>query len=900
MKYKRSSKKKKDKNVIYIQQEPKGLKSIFGNVMRGKGFFQSLICCSTQTDTYRNDDASSSLLRQEQTLPSVPEAGPVVTQPSVDKSDAAKDTMTGASKELSPEKASNDQFVDARPIDEGIIASVYSFAKKAATVGIVYLVGYMGWSVAWLIGPVILSVIRDQWQRKSDQRRNDAKAIATTDERRVILARLNDLPSWVFFPDVERCEWLNRILKQVWPNANDFARALIKDSIEPNVAKALAGYKLHNFHFDRVILGTIPIRIGGVKVYEKNVARNEIIMDLDIFYAGDCDITFTLGAMRGGIKDFQIHGMVRIVMKPLISVMPLIGGMQIFFLNNPNIDFNLVGVVDLLDMPGLSDILRRIIVEQVAAIMVLPNKLPIVLNDTVPAHQLKMPEPEGVLRVHLVEAKNLMKMDIGMLGKGKSDPYAIISVGAQQFKTATINNTVNPKWDYWCEACVDVVHHTLINIRLFDWDRTGEADPLGRATIEISTIVQKGEFDTWLELEQAKHGSIHLRLSWMTLSSDRNDLQAALEETQLLRVNSMSTAILTVFLDSAKNLPHPRPQSNPDPFVVISVNKKEERTAVQMRSDEPVWEQGYTFLVSNPENDTIQFKVIDQKTTSSLGTLTYIISQLLPRDKMEIRSQPFALQNAGPESKLLMSMSLRILKAHRPDFDSEVTSSVDGPQIPGLSRSSSMKAASVLPPTMKKQDSRISQSSVAASIDEAVAAVEDEMTRGSQSELMSASPTNNATQLENQTLYHRTPSTTSSAGVDGLGRIQLTLRFNIQRQKLVVIVHKIANIPLKDPSNIPDPYVKLYLLPGRAKESKRKTNVVKDNCDPVYDATFEYIISPAEMNNSELEVTVCTQKGFLGGSPVIGMVKVPLGNPEVYNAQGITTWYDLLHEHKFE
>lgn len=122
-------------------------------------------------------------------------------------------------------------------------------------------------------------------------------------------------------------------------------------------------------------------------------------------------------------------------MKPLIASMPLFGGMQIFFLNNPNIDFNLVGVVDLLDMPGLSDILRRIIVEQVAAFMVLPNKLPIILSEEIEALSLKMPEPEGVLRVHVVEAKNLMKMDIGMLGKGKSDPYAIITVGAQQFRT---------------------------------------------------------------------------------------------------------------------------------------------------------------------------------------------------------------------------------------------------------------------------------------------------------------------------------------------------------------------------------------------------------------------------------------------------------------------------------
>lgn len=44
--------------------------------------------------------------------------------------------------------------------------------------------------------------------------------------------------------------------------------------------------------------------------------------------------------------------MVRVVMKPLITKMPLVGGLQIFFLNNPSIDFNLVGAADILDMPG--------------------------------------------------------------------------------------------------------------------------------------------------------------------------------------------------------------------------------------------------------------------------------------------------------------------------------------------------------------------------------------------------------------------------------------------------------------------------------------------------------------------------------------------------------------------
>ncbi|XP_040158685.1 extended synaptotagmin-2 isoform X4 [Anopheles arabiensis] len=839
--------------------------------------------------------------------------------------------MAGASKELSPEKQSAppESSEVAKTKDDSIMTLLYSFAKKVVTVGIIYFVGYMGWSVAWLITPVILSVARESWRKTNDTRRSVAKASALANDKEVILARLHDLPAWVFFPDVERCEWLNRILKQVWPNANFYAKNLIKESIEPNIQQAMAGYKLNGFKFDRMILGTIPPRIGGVKVYDKNVSRNEIIMDLDLFYAGDCDISFALSGLRGGIKDFQIHGTVRVIMKPLISQMPLIGGLQIFFLNNPNIDFNLVGVVDLLDMPGLSDILRKIIVEQVAAIMVLPNKLPIVLSDGVPALSLKMPEPEGVLRIHVVEAKDLMKKDISVLGKGKSDPYAIISVGAQQFRTQTIDNTVNPKWDYWCEAEVNAILRQEIELNLWDYDPgfpgVQNDDFLGRATVEISSVTKNGEIDTWLTLEQAKHGLVHLRMTWFKLSSEKSDLKQALEETQHLRVTSMSTALLTVFIDSAKNLPQARQQSQPDPYLVLSVGKKNEQTSVQMRTDAPVWEQGFTFLVGNPDNDTLQLKVIDQKTGNTIGTLTYILSALMEKKNLEIMSQPFQLQKSGPETKIIMSLSLRILKRHR-EQEPAVTTPDKGPASEAdsvLSRTSSIRtsashgsqsgtlqqqpstgdsnaaeaAALSHQGSVRKQDSRKSTTSA---IMEQMSIQEEPFVVSTLNTVMMATPPRSPNLSDGGTeLLRRSPSTTSSSGSAGLGRIQLTVAYSVQRQRLLVIVHKINNIPLKDPNNIPDPYVKLYLLPGRSKESKRKTNVVKDNCDPVFDTTFEYIISNAELVNSELEVTVCTQKGFFG-SPVIGMQKLSLSDPDISSGQGIKAWYDLLPESKFE
>uniref|UniRef100_A0A146M9W3 Extended synaptotagmin-2 n=1 Tax=Lygus hesperus TaxID=30085 RepID=A0A146M9W3_LYGHE len=791
---------------------------------------------------------------------------------------------------------------------------LYNFTKQAGKIAVVYLLGYFNISPAWLLAPVVLSVLREEWGKEKQLKRNIAKAAAMSNEKEVILARVDDLPAWVFFPDVERAEWVNRIINQVWPNVNHYAKDLIKDVIEPAVRESLLQYKLSGFSFQKMRLGTIPPRVGGIKVYDKNVSRNEIIMDMDLFYAGDCDISFSLSGMSGGIKDFQIHGMIRIVMKPLIRTIPLVGGLQIYFLNNPTIDFNLVGVADLLDMPGLSDMLRKIIVEQISAMMVLPNKLPIVLSDTVPHKVLKFPEPQGVLRVHVVEAKQLMKKDISMLGKGKSDPYAIITLGADNFKTQTIDNTVEPKWDFWCEFCVDSTTGQLMRANIFDKDKTGKDEPLGRATVEVLGVTRKGEVDSWVTLEEAKTGLVHLRMKWLQLSDSLNDLKAALHETQTLRVTSMSTAVLMVFIDSAKDLPKSGGKSGgspPDPQFSATVGKKTYLSNIQYRTDCPVFEQGFTFLVSNPETDTLHLKITDTKTATDIGKLSYNLSALLDKPNLELDDQPLSLKSSGPDSSVMISMKMRILKYLGPSRDDgadelsiygEEVQSAAPPPTPAPQPAPSAPQMTKQP-SLSKQDSVKKEDSVSIksglsniqsadltiegtpehkSFEKPLEPVTDPMFMSQAPPKVESAPSG---------LHHRYPSTASSVGGD-LGKIQLTLRYSVQRQRLVVIVHKIANLPLKDPNNIPDPYVKLYLLPERSKETKRKTETVKDNCNPTYDETFEYVMSQGELSNRQLEVTILTQKTWK--SPVMGMVTVNLAELDLTKAT--TAWYDLQPE----
>lgn len=118
------------------------------------------------------------------------------------------DDMVAASKELPKNEA---PCTASAKCDDSVFGLVYSIAKKVSMVGAIYLVGYMNWSVAWLITPVILAVTREYWRKTSDMRREIAKASAVANEKDVILARINDLPAWVYFPDIERCEWINRV-----------------------------------------------------------------------------------------------------------------------------------------------------------------------------------------------------------------------------------------------------------------------------------------------------------------------------------------------------------------------------------------------------------------------------------------------------------------------------------------------------------------------------------------------------------------------------------------------------------------------------------------------------------------------------------------------------------------
>lgn len=128
----------------------------------------------------------------------------------------------------------------------------------------------------------------------------------------------------------------------------------------------------------------------------------------------------------------------------------------------------------------------------------------------------------------------------------------------------------------------------------------------------------------------------------------------------------MSSAVLCVYLDSASDLPQIHPEDKPDPFAKVTVSNTERLTSVKKETDTPIWEQGFTFLVANPEHDTLKIQIIGQtsskKSGESLGQFLFNISNLLTQNDLRNVLQAFQLQKSGTTSKLKLSMALKILR----------------------------------------------------------------------------------------------------------------------------------------------------------------------------------------------------------------------------------------------
>lgn len=107
----------------------------------------------------------------------------------------------------------------------------------------IYLLGSFEFSVLWIVLFVLLSMYR-----------YDQATQVSRDEHVVVFQSLaEDIPSIGSYPDVERAEWINNVLKTLWPKIKDYGERKLRD-IQPKINKQKM---LKNLKIERVDVGEV-------------------------------------------------------------------------------------------------------------------------------------------------------------------------------------------------------------------------------------------------------------------------------------------------------------------------------------------------------------------------------------------------------------------------------------------------------------------------------------------------------------------------------------------------------------------------------------------------------------------------------------------------------------------
>ncbi|CAB4055209.1 unnamed protein product [Lepeophtheirus salmonis] len=402
---------------------------------------------------------------------------------------------------------------------------------------------------------------------------------------------------------------------------------------DPQLKENLASFRVNSLSFPSFNLGQIPPRIT--------------------VYAGDMEISAIFGIstplkktlyLKGGLKDLTLKSCLRVNLSPLLRDKPFVGNVGLCFLDRPDIDFVLNGVVKFLDFPDCSPATYNIIKDLFFFKSLEEGE----------THSIRL--PSGVLTIKILEAKGLENKDMNLIGNfNKSDPYATLEIiadsSSHNYKTHVIQNNLHPNWNYTADLIVDDPESLdKIMINVWDKDSSNKDDFLGKCELSlqvVKTAITTGvSQEIWEILEGVQRGSVHAIISWSDLTMSFPPLKISQE---LQFDTSSSVGVLVMEIDSCSNLLGGRTGLKlPNPKVTVELCGVIQETEVIVGSIHPVFEHRLLFLVTNPKVDSLKFSVLDTKRSSKekcFGSLRLNVSDFLGKEDLSMLNQQFNLKS---------------------------------------------------------------------------------------------------------------------------------------------------------------------------------------------------------------------------------------------------------------
>nr|XP_036847740.1 extended synaptotagmin-3 isoform X7 [Manis javanica] len=791
-----------------------------------------------------------------------------------------------------------------------LLPEFYTFvARVLFYLAPVYLAGYLGLSITWLL----LGALLWMWWRRNRRGklgRLEAAFEFLDNERQFISRELRGqhLPAWIHFPDVERVEWANKIISQTWPYLSMIMENKVREKLEPKIREKSS--HLRTFAFTKLYFGQKCPRINGVKAHTDKHNRRRVVLDLQICYIGDCEISVELQKVQAGVNGIQLQGTLRIILEPLLVDKPFVGAVTMFFLQKPHLQINWTGLTNLLDAPGISDASDGLLEDLIATYLVLPNRVTVPVKKGLDVTSLRFPLP----------------------------CFIVYEVPGQD-----------------------------LEVDLYDEDPDKD-DFLGSLQICLGDVMTNRAVDEWFVLNDTTSGRLHLRLEWLSLITDPDAvaedqsgpstaiLVVFLESACNLPTNAFDYLNGEYRAKKLSRFTKNKVSRDPSSYVKVSVGKKTHMSKTCPHSKDPVWSQVFSFFVQDVAAEQLHLEVLDDDQECALGVLELPLRQMLPCTDLTLE-QRFRLDHSGLDSLISMRLVLRFLRVEEREMGSPYTGpealkkgplfikKVDinqgskaphqgegptdfpGPPPPASDTKDASRSATTATnattvatkPTPQEAGPEPKGKDSAKRFCEPVAEKRSSSTvfltvpgLHSPGPIQSPRPVKCPVSPFAWPPKRLTPSMSSlnslasscfdltdtslnneggEFGQQGLGQIQLTVRYVCLRRCLSVLINGCRNL-MPCTSSGADPYVRVYLLPDRKWACRKKTSVKRKTLEPLFDETFEFFAPMEEVKKRSLDVAVKNSRP-LGSHrrKELGKVLIDLSKEDLI--KGFSQWYEL-------
>ncbi|WVZ72487.1 hypothetical protein U9M48_020937 [Paspalum notatum var. saurae] len=334
--------------------------------------------------------------------------------------------------------------------------------------------------------------------------------------------------------DAESVRWLNYAINKMWPICMEKIVSQLLWPIIPWFLDKFKPWTVSKASIQELYMGRNPPIFTSMRVLPETSDDDHLVLELGMNFLSAEDMSVVLAMQLhksvglGMTANMHLTSMHILVGVKFVRSWPFLGRVRLCFVEPPYFQMTVKPLInhglDVTEFPGISGWLDKLMDTAFGQTLVEPNMIVINVEKftSTPSENnwfsIEERPPIAYVKLEILEGTDMKPSDMN----GLADPYVKGRLGPFKFQTQIQRKTLSPKW--FEEFKIPITSWGASNelvIEVRDKDPMFD-DSLGGCTIDVNELRGGQRHDKWISLNNVKKGRIHLAVTVVDISEDKN------------------------------------------------------------------------------------------------------------------------------------------------------------------------------------------------------------------------------------------------------------------------------------------------------------------------------------------------------------------------------------------